>query len=82
MMWREHEAKARFGEFLEASVREGPQTVMRRGVEMAVLVPVEQWRRLRPRPDLKELLLAPGARTETFAPPRTPLRMRPPPKFE
>ena len=31
MMWREHEAKARFGEFLEASVRESPQVVMRPG---------------------------------------------------
>ena len=82
MMWHAHEAKARFGAFLEASVREGPQVVMRRGVETAVLVPIEQWRRVRPRPDLKELLLAPEARTENFAPPRTELRMRPPPTLD
>lgn len=82
MMWHEHEAKARFGAFLEASLREGPQVVTRRGVETAVLVPIEQWRRMRPRSRLKELLLAPEARTETLVPPRTPPRLRPPPTFE
>ena len=78
MMWHEDEAKARFGAFLEASLREGPQVVTRRGVETAVLVPIEQWRQSRPRSRLKELLLAPEARTETLVPPR----MRPPPTSE
>jgi len=40
------DAKARFSELLEASITKGPQIVTRRGVEMAVLVPVDQWRRL------------------------------------
>ena len=61
------EAKARFSEFLEASVREGPQIVTRRGVEAAV--------RSREggmaQSDLKAPLLAPEARTEAFAPSRT-----------
>ena len=61
-----HEAKARFSKFLEASCRDGPQFVTRRGVEAAALLPIEQWRSLRKagQPDLKVLLLAPEARTD------------------
>ena len=56
---REQAAKARFSELLEASITKGPQIVTRRAVEMAVLVPFDQWRRLEEttRPTLKELLL-------------------------
>ena len=56
----------------ESSLAEGPQVVTRRGVETAVLVPIEQWRRLErmTRPGLKELLLTPEARTEELTPPR------------
>ena len=70
--WQVQEAKARFSEFLEASVSEGPQIVTKRGVEKAVLLPIEQWRKLEKiaKPDLKELLLAPEARTEELTPPR------------
>ena len=61
MSWPVQEAKARFSELLEKSVTEGPQIVTKRGVETAVLVPIDEWRRLqqRARPTLKELLLAP-----------------------
>ena len=78
------EAKARFSAFLEASAREGPQIVTKRGVEAAVLLPIEQWRRLREiaQPDLKALLLAPEARTDTLAPPRARRGHRPVPAFE
>ncbi len=41
------DARARFGELLDATVKEGPQVVTRRGIETAVLVPVDEWRRLR-----------------------------------
>ena len=70
--WQAHEARARFGEFLDASVRDGPQIVTRRGVETAALIPIGQWREMRKaaKRDLKELLLAPEARTETLTPPR------------
>ena len=44
--WPVQDAKARFSELLEASVKEGPQMVTRRGVETAVVVPIEEWRRL------------------------------------
>ena len=70
--WQVQDAKARFSEFLEASLAEGPQIVTKRGVEAAVLVSIDQWRRSEQarRPDLKELLLAPEARTDTLTPPR------------
>ena len=76
--WQVQEAKARFSAFMEASLREGPQIVTRHGVETAVLLPVEQWRRLQRSapPDLKAMLLTPGARTERLAPSRRRQRGR------
>ena len=82
--WQVQDAKARFSELLETSLAEGPQIVTRRGVEAAVLVPIDEWRRLekRARPDLKELLLAPEARTAALTPPRRRHRHRLSPSFE
>lgn len=82
--WQLQVAKARFSEFLEASLEEGPQVVTRRGVEAAVLVPIEEWRRLKQlsRPTLKQLLLAPEARVDDLAPIRRAWRPRPPVAFE
>lgn len=78
--WQVQDAKARFSEFLEASLKEGPQIVTRRGVETAVLVPIEEWRRLQiaSRPSLKDLLLAPEPRFENIVSPRRAFRRRPP----
>ena len=82
--WPVQDAKARFSEFLEASLNEGPQIVTRRGVEAAVLVPFEEWCRLQSsaRPTLKELLLAETPRAEIPVPPRRRLRRRPPAAIE
>ena len=82
--WQVQHAKARFSELLETSLAEGPQVVTKRGVEAAVLVPIDQWRRLEKmaRPNLKELLLAPEARTDTLTPPRAKHRHRMSPAFE
>ena len=82
--WQVQDAKARFSELIETSLAEGPQIVTRRGVETAVLVAIDEWRRMekRARPDLKELLLAPEARTDTLTPPRTKHRRRVAPRFE
>ena len=44
--WQVQDAKAKFSEFLEASLAEGPQIVTKRGVETAVLLSIERWRRL------------------------------------
>lgn len=68
--WPVQDAKARFSEFVDACIAEGPQVVTRRGTETAVLVSMEQWRRLQatPRPSLKDLLLADTARVELLVP--------------
>ena len=64
--WPVQDAKARFSEFLDACLVEGPQMVTRRGAEAAVLVPVQEWRRLQSaaRPSLKQLLLSDQARAD------------------
>jgi antitoxin Phd len=71
--WPAKNAKARFSELLVACEREGPQLVTKRGVETAVLVPFEEWRRLsaHTRPTLKDLLLSDEARfNDLEIPPR------------
>ena len=70
--WPVQDAKARFSEFLDACLLEGPQMVTRRGAEAAVLVPVQEWRRLQSaaRPSLKHLLLSDQARAELIVPAR------------
>jgi antitoxin Phd len=81
--WQVQDAKARFSELLDITLKRGPQVVTRRGVEAAVLVPIEEWRRLQQetRPGLKELLLGPGPRFENIVPPRGKLRRRRPVRF-
>ncbi len=76
--WPVQDAKARFSELLKASLTEGPQVVTLRGVETAVLVPIQQWHdmNVRARPSLKMLLLAPGARADLELKPRGDLRRR------
>jgi antitoxin Phd len=77
--WQLQQAKARFSEFLDAALRSGPQIVTRRGIAEAVLVPMEQWRRLQGNsaPDIKALLLHEGPRFENVVPERGKLRRRP-----
>jgi prevent-host-death family protein len=83
--WPAYDAKARFSEFLETTVKEGPQVLTRRGIETAVLVPIDEWKRLKgpSRPNIKEILLDPMARTifislhaAGFAFPRRPFPSR------
>lgn len=78
--WQLQDAKARFSEFLDAALEKGPQVVTRRGVAAAVLVPIEEWRRLQHvhRPSIKEILLAPGPRFENIVPVRKRRKRRPP----
>ena len=78
--WPVQEAKARFSEFLETCLREGPQLVTRRGQDAAVLVPLSEWERLTraAKPMLKELLLTDFARADLNIPPRGKLRRRAP----
>jgi prevent-host-death family protein len=78
--WPVQDAKARFSEFLDACLSDGPQLVTRRGAEAAVLVRVDEWRRLQAsaRPSLKQLLLADSARAELVLPSRGKVRRRAP----
>lgn len=64
--WAVQDAKSRFSELLDRCRTEGPQTVTRRGTETAVVVSIEEWRRLqqRDRPSLKQLLLSDSGRTD------------------
>ena len=70
--WPVQDAKSRFSELLDTTLAEGPQIVTKRGVETAILLSIEQWRRLErmTKPDLKDLLLASEARIEDLTPPR------------
>lgn len=83
MAWQVQDAKARFSELLELTLTKGPQVVTRRGVEAAVLVPIDEWRRLQKsaRPDVKEVLLGEGPRFDLPIPQRR-LRRRDPVRFE
>lgn len=58
MKWQIHEAKARFGEMVKRTLREGPQTVTRRGEPVAVLVGAEEYKRLSPSAKSFKTLLA------------------------
>ncbi|WP_287995432.1 type II toxin-antitoxin system Phd/YefM family antitoxin [Acidiphilium sp.] len=78
--WPVQDAKARFSELLDTCMKSGPQLVTKRGAEMAVLVPVREWKRLQRvgKPSLKELLLAPASRAEIPIPKRGQFKRRQP----
>lgn len=76
--WPVQDAKARFSEFLDACLNAGPQMVTKRGAEAAVLVTVQEWRRLQlaARPSLKQLLLSDKGRADLVVPPRGAAKRR------
>jgi len=45
--WQLQEAKQKFSELVRRAEREGPQVVTRHGEEVVVVVPVEEYRRMR-----------------------------------
>ena len=47
MNWQIQEAKARFSQMVERTLKEGPQTVTRHGKPVAVLVSADDYRLLR-----------------------------------
>jgi antitoxin Phd len=79
MVWPVFDAKARFSELLDATLKEGPQIVTRRGKETAVLVPFEEWKRLQAhdRANAPDPLLDPNGPHNLYIPPRRALRLRP-----
>ena len=68
--WSVQDAKAKFSELLECCMLEGTQLITKRGVQTAVLVPIEEWQRLTTaaKPSLKELLLSDEHRFEMDLP--------------
>lgn len=80
MVWQVFDAKARFSEFLETTLKEGPQVLTRRGVETAVLVPIDEWNHLkhRAKQSIPDPLLDPAGPRDIPLPPRRPvLKLRP-----
>ena len=75
--WAVQDAKAKFSELLETAEQSGPQTITRRGVEKAVLVPIDKWRQMTetPKPTLIEILMS-GPKFDLPIPPRGKLRHR------
>ncbi len=79
MAWQVYDAKARFSEFLDTTLKDGPQVVTRRGVETAILVPIDEWKRLntQARLSIKDVLLDPNGPHDISIPPRRRFRLRP-----
>jgi antitoxin Phd len=82
--WSVQDAKARFSELLETCMVEGTQLITKRGVDAAVLVPVDEWRRLTAaaRPSLKQLLLTDSARVDFELAPRGQAKRRQLPEWD
>jgi len=78
--WPVQDAKARFSELLDVCISEGPQMVSRRGAEVAVLVPIDEWKRLHSaaRPSIKSLLLSDEGRSVLALPERGKAKRRAP----
>jgi prevent-host-death family protein len=59
MHWQLQEAKQRFSEIVRQAHDDGPQVVTRHGEEVAVVVSIEEYRRLSgSKPDFKDFLLS------------------------
>lgn len=64
--WQVNEAKSRFSELLELAGTEGPQVITRHGKDKAVVLSVEDYRKLETvKPDFKEYLLS-GPKVDEF----------------
>jgi prevent-host-death family protein len=78
MTWPVFDAKARFSEFLATTLADGPQIVTKRGVETAVLVSIDEWKRLQAaaRSHLVDPLRDPSGPRDFYIPPRRKLGLR------
>jgi antitoxin Phd len=77
MRWQLQEAKQRFSELLRHARAHGPQVVTKHGEEVAVVVSIEDYRRLTEElPSFKEFLLAaPDLDALDIERPREPARV-------
>lgn len=75
--WQLQQAKAKLSEVIEVAAKHGPQTITQRGIETAVIVSIEEWKRLRPEKERTMLeILQAGPRFEIPLPDRHSIRMR------
>ena len=79
MTWQVYDAKARFSEFLDATLKQGPQIITKRGVEAAVLISIDEWKYLRERArqSIPDPLLDPNAPHDIPIAPRRGFKLRP-----
>lgn len=77
MAWQLQEAKQRFSEVVRQAVDDGPQVVTRHGQEVAVVVGIDDFRRMSgEKPDLRDYLLS-GPTFDDLEIPRLTERPRP-----
>jgi prevent-host-death family protein len=82
--WQLQDAKARFSQLIDDTLEKGPQIVTRRGIDTAVVVSFEEWRRLKDEERLtwKDVLLGEGPRFEIPLPKRGTGKWRKPVVFD
>jgi antitoxin Phd len=76
--WRLPDAKSRFSELIDDTLEKGPQVVTRRGVDIAVVVSIDEWQKLmnEKHATWKEVLLKDGPRFEIPLPKRGKTKSR------
>jgi prevent-host-death family protein len=82
--WQLQDAKSRFSELIDDTLEKGPQVVTRRGVDTAVVVSIDEWKKLKDekRVTWKEVLLGDGPRFEIPLPKRDKRKSRKAPVFD
>ena len=82
--WQLQDAKARFSELIDDTLEKGPQVVTRRGVDAAVVLSIDEWKKLKDekRVTWKEVLLGDGPRFEIPLPKRGKSKSRKAPVFD
>jgi antitoxin Phd len=82
--WELHEAKMRFSELIDDTLEKGPQIVTRHGIETAVVVSMEEWKKLNDekRQTWKDVLLGEGPRFDIPLPKRGVMKSRKPVVFD
>jgi antitoxin Phd len=82
--WQLQDAKSRFSELIDDTLEKGPQVVTRRGVDTAVVVSIDEWKKLKDekRVTWKEVLLGDGPRFEIPLPKRGNSKSRKAPVFD
>jgi len=82
--WQLQDAKSRFSELIDSTLRKGPQVVTRRGIDTAVVVSIEEWQKLtkQKRRTWRDVLLGEGPRFDIPLPKRGATKSRKPPVLD